>query len=44
MKIIDELLFIVGKAIRVNNLIGKELSCHESRCRIEAGLTRGLTL
>ena len=29
--------------IRVSNLIGKVLSCHESRCRIEAGLTR-LTL
>ncbi len=25
---------------RVSNLIGKELSCQESRCRIEAGLTR----
>jgi hypothetical protein len=24
----------------VSNLIGKGLSCHESRCRIEAGLTR----
>ena len=25
---------------RVSNLIGKGLSCHESRCRIEAGLAR----
>ena len=25
---------------RVNNLIGKELSCRESRCRIVADLTR----
>lgn len=25
---------------RVSNLIGKELSCRESRCRIVAGLTR----
>ena len=24
----------------VSNLIGKELSCHESRCRIESDLTR----
>ena len=29
---------------RVSNLIGKGLSCHESRCRIEAGLTRYLTV
>ena len=25
---------------RVSNLIGKGLSCRESKCRIEAGLTR----
>ena len=28
----------------VSNLIGKGLSCHESRCRIEAGLTRWYVL
>lgn len=26
--------------LRVSNLIGKGLSCRESTCRIEAGLTR----
>ena len=29
---------------RVNNLIGKGLSCREGRCRFEAGLARGYYL
>ena len=31
---------ILSNILRVSNLIGKGFSCHETRCRIEAGLTR----
>ena len=33
-------VYIIYLILRVNNLIGKGLSCRESTCRIVAGLTR----
>ena len=33
-------VYIIYLILRVNNLIGKGLSCRESRCRIVADLTR----